>query len=314
MCYHIEAVGTLNRSVVPTSHMEKILVVDDSAEDRETAAACLRDHGMVPLFAANGKEALDVIASQPPDAVLTDLNMPEMTGLELVERMRSKYPRMPVVLMTSQGSEESAVSALKAGALSYVPKKELRNNLCDAMAIVVSAVEVKRHREKTRAMLERSESHYIVGCDLHAAAALVSHLEGNLDRLHFCDDTGLFQVGTALGEALGNAVDHGCLELDSEVREEATAEYAKLRQQRAAQAPWCNRKVRVTERITANEASYTIVDEGSGFDVSSVPDPRDPENLLRASGRGLMLIRTFMDEVTFNDRGNEITLKKKRAA
>jgi CheY-like chemotaxis protein len=280
--------------------MEKILVVDDSAEDRETAAACLRDHGMVPLFAANGKEALDVIASQPPDAVLTDLNMPEMTGLELVERMRSKYPRMPVVLMTSQGSEESAVSALKAGALSYVPKKELRNNLCDAMAIVVSAVEVKRHREKTRAMLERSESHYIVGCDLHAAAALVSHLEGNL--------------GTALGEALGNAVDHGCLELDSEVREEATAEYAKLRQQRAAQAPWCNRKVRVTERITANEASYTIVDEGSGFDVSSVPDPRDPENLLRASGRGLMLIRTFMDEVTFNDRGNEITLKKKRAA
>ena len=294
--------------------MEKILVVDDSAGDRETAASCLRDHGMVPIFAANGREALDVIASQPPDAVLTDLHMPEMDGLELVERMRAKYPRMPVVLMTSQGSEETAVSALKAGALSYVPKKELRNNLCDAMAIVVSAVEVKRHREKTRAMLEQCEARYVVGCDLHAAAALVSHLEGNLDRLHFCDDTTLFQVGTALGEALGNAVDHGCLELDSELREEATAEYAKLRQERAAKTPWCDRKVRVTERITPDWASYTITDEGAGFDVSSVPDPRDPENLLRASGRGLMLIRTFMDEVAFNDRGNEITLKKKRAA
>ena len=151
--------------------MEKILVVDDSAGDRETAASCLRDHGMVPLFATNGREALDIIASSPPDAVLTDLHMPEMDGLELVERMRRKYPRMPVVLMTSQGSEESAMSALKAGALSYVPKNELRNNLCDAMAIVVSAVEVRRHREKTRAMLEQSESRYVVGCDLHAAAA-----------------------------------------------------------------------------------------------------------------------------------------------
>jgi len=269
---------------------------------------------MVPLFAANGREALNVIATSSPDAVLTDLHMPEMDGLELVERMRSKYPRMPVVLMTSQGSEESAMCALKAGALSYVPKNELRNNLCDAMAIVVSAVEVKRHREKTRAMLEQSESRYVVGCDLHAAAALVSHLEGNLDRLHFCDDTGIFQVGTALGEALGNAVDHGCLELDSEVREETTAEYAKLRQERALQAPWCDRKVRVTERITPDVVNYVIEDQGGGFDVSSVPDPRDPENLLRASGRGLMLIRTFMDEVTFNDRGNVINLTKKRAA
>ena len=269
---------------------------------------------MVPLFAANGREALDVIASNPPDAVLTDLHMPEMDGLELVEKMRRKYPRMPVVLMTSRGSEEDAVNALKAGALSYVPKKMLRNNLCDAMAIVVSAVEVKRHREKTRAMLEHSEARYVVDCDLHACAALVSHLEGNLDRLHFCDDTGIFQVGTALGEALGNAVDHGCLELDSEVREEATTAYAKLRQERAAQAPWCDRKVRLTERITTDQVSYVITDEGAGFDVSSVPDPRNAENLLRASGRGLMLIRTFMDEVTFNQRGNEITLKKRRAA
>jgi len=269
---------------------------------------------MMPLFAANGREALDVIAKHSPDAVLTDLHMPEMDGLELVERMRSRYPRLPVVLMTSRGSEETAVSALKAGALSYVPKKELRNNLCDAMAIVISAVEVKRHREKTRAMLEHSESHYIVGCDLHAAAALVSHLEGNLDRLHFCDDMGLFQVGTALGEALGNAVDHGCLELDSALREKATADYAKLRQERSAMQPWCDRKVRVIERIIPDQVHYTITDEGGGFDITAVPDPRDPENLLRASGRGLMLIRTFMDEVIFNEVGNEITLVKKRAA
>ncbi len=57
-----------------------------------------------------------------------------------------------------------------------------------------------------------------------------------------------------------------------------------------------------------------IRDEGSGFDRSELPDPTDPENLLKSSGRGVMLMQTFMDEVIFNDRGNEVTLIKRRAS
>jgi DNA-binding NtrC family response regulator len=109
--------------------MERILVVDDSKEARDLAGDCLRDHGMTPVFACNGREAMRAIAEQPPDAILTDLYMPEMDGLELVRLVRSRYSGLPVVLMTSHGSEETAVEALRAGALSYVPKTELRNNL-----------------------------------------------------------------------------------------------------------------------------------------------------------------------------------------
>ena len=56
---------------------------------------------------------------------------------------------------------------------------------------------------------------------------------------------------------------------------------------------------------------YTIADEGPGFDATTLPDPMAPENLLNVSGRGVMLIRTFMDEVTFNAKGNQMTMIKR---
>jgi CheY-like chemotaxis protein len=292
--------------------MERILVVDDSEEAREVAGECLRDHGMTPIFAKNGRQAVRVVEESPPDAVLTDLHMPEMDGLELVEYMRRTHASVPVVLMTSRGSEETAVHALKAGALSYVPKKELRGNLCDAMGVVVAAVEARRYRERARTLLERSEARFVLGYELDGPTALVSHLQSNLAQLNFCDETGLFQVSTALAEAFNNAVDHGNLELDSSLREERLDLYDKLRQERAQEQPYRDRRVRVTERITPDAVAYVVQDEGRGFDVSCIPDPRDSRCLLKASGRGLMLIRTFMDHVTFNEVGNEVTMTKRR--
>ena len=61
-----------------------------------------------------------------------------------------------------------------------------------------------------------------------------------------------------------------------------------------------------------DEARFVIRDEGPGFDPRTLPDPTDPENLLKPSGRGVMLIRTFMDAVAFNETGNEITMIKRQ--
>jgi CheY-like chemotaxis protein/anti-sigma regulatory factor (Ser/Thr protein kinase) len=293
--------------------METILVVDDNPEARNAAGGCLADHGVTPLFAENGREALKILEHQQPDAVLTDLHMPEMSGLELVKQMREKHSNIPVVLMTAHGSEQAAVNALRAGALSYVPKKDLKTDLCDAMSVVLAAVEAKRHREWTRRLLRHTESHFELGYEHDGAAALVSYFQSNLSLFNFCDETGLFQVSTALTEALNNAIDHGSLELDSALRENGSDAYAKLRQERTRIPPYRDRQVRVRERLTPEQITYEIRDEGPGFDLSTVPDPTDPENLLKASGRGLMLIRMFMDEVTFNDVGNEITMVKRRA-
>ena len=294
--------------------MEKILVVDDNDADRDVAAACLRDHGMTPLFACNGLEAISAIEKDHPDAILTDLNMPHMDGLELVRHVRGKYVGLPVVLMTSRGSEATAIAALRAGALSYVPKNMLRNNLCDAMSMVMAAVEEHRFRERTRSLLDHSEATFFLGYEHDGPSALISHLQGNLRQMNFCDDTELFQIGTALAEALSNAVDHGNLELDSSLREESAAVYSRLREERISMAPYRDRRVRVVERLTPGVVQYVVADQGKGFDMASVPDPLQPECLLKVSGRGLLLLRTFMDEVRFNEAGNEVTMTHRRRA
>jgi serine/threonine-protein kinase RsbW len=69
--------------------------------------------------------------------------------------------------------------------------------------------------------------------------------------------------------------------------------------------------VRVTADISAKEARFTIEDQGEGFDVTSIPDPLDPANLFKPSGRGVLFIYNIMDEVKYNERGNRLTMIKK---
>lgn len=71
--------------------------------------------------------------------------------------------------------------------------------------------------------------------------------------------------------------------------------------------------VRIIADVSADEARFTIEDEGEGFDVKNIPDPLDPQNLFKTSGRGVLFIYNIMDEVIYNDRGNRLTMVKRSA-
>ncbi len=70
--------------------------------------------------------------------------------------------------------------------------------------------------------------------------------------------------------------------------------------------------VRITAQVSKREARFTIEDEGEGFDVQNIPDPLDPENLFKTSGRGVLFIYNIMDEVKYNERGNRLTMVKRK--
>ncbi len=118
--------------------MTRILIVDDNPMDRVVAAAALDSEGTELLQAGNGFEALEMIQEHRPSLVLTDLDMPEMDGLELVQRIRESNPELPIILMTANGSEDTAVAALRSGASSYVAKRNLKSDLPAALEIVLS--------------------------------------------------------------------------------------------------------------------------------------------------------------------------------
>jgi serine/threonine-protein kinase RsbW len=72
-----------------------------------------------------------------------------------------------------------------------------------------------------------------------------------------------------------------------------------------------NKLVRIAAEVSGQEARFIIEDEGEGFDVNSIPDPLDPDNLFKSSGRGVLFIYNIMDEVKYNERGNRLTMIKK---
>ena len=86
------------------------------------------------VYAADGREGLAAIARETPSVILTDLVMPDMGGLELVQRVRAEHPEISVILMTAFGSEEVAMQTLRAGAANYIPKRDLARDLPDDAA------------------------------------------------------------------------------------------------------------------------------------------------------------------------------------
>lgn len=291
--------------------MPTILLVDDDSLDRELAMHYLEPFDDAEVVqAANGEEALEKISTAPPDIVLTDLRMPRMDGLELVGKVRVAYPLIPVILMTSRGSEEIALRALKAGAASYVPKRELKTRLAETVRQVLELVEARTSRRQVLKYLGHSETVFELTNDPGLIAALVAFFQENLDRLGFGNDTIRTQVGMAVSEALSNAMIHGNLEVCSSLRDEDSQRYYETIERRREEEPYATRRVRFIGRESTESVEYVVVDEGPGFDPSSLPDPTAPENMVRVRGRGILLIRSFMDEVEFNETGNRITMRK----
>jgi CheY-like chemotaxis protein len=289
-----------------------VLIVDDNPIDRRLAAGIVEKVGMETSFAVNGREGLEIIETEPPDIVLTDLLMPEMDGLELVEKIKAEHPAVPVILMTAHGSEEIAVKALRTGAASYVPKVNLPRDLIPTVHDVLSVATAKKDEQKALSCLWEADLRFVLGMDNSTHEPLVGFLQEQLRTWSLCDDADLIRVGTALHEAFVNAIEHGNLELVSDLRDDPDGSYQIIGDQRRKEPPYCDRLVHVSARMTRDEATITIRDEGPGFDPSTLPDPTDPENIGKISGRGLLLIRTFMDDVHFNETGNEITMVKRK--
>ena len=290
-----------------------VLVVDDSSTARLFARRLIeRIPGFRVVTASDGKEALAVLAKESCAVVVTDLHMPGMDGLELVEAIADRFPLVPVVLMTAQGNEDIAVKALQSGAASYVPKRALEAELANTLERVLNAAKVDRRKQGLLECVSELECTFVLENDAAMVPLLVTHLQEYMVRMKLCDSKGRLRLGIALEEALANGIYHGNLELSSDLRQDGSDAFQRLAAVRRTEAPYADRRLHVHVELDAEAAVFTIRDEGPGFDVSKLPDPTDPENMMKASGRGLLLIRTFMDEATHNAAGNEIRLVRRR--
>lgn len=291
--------------------MPHVLDVDDNALDRIVVGGLLKPtRDLIVRYAEDGLAALADIRKSPPDIVITDLVMPNMDGLELVRSVVREFPKIPIILITSQGSEEIAVQALQAGAASYVPKSHLSTMLVETVQKLLAVSKEQETMQRLKGRILGNDCELVLDNDLSVIPALISFMSRCLRNVGYDDEGGHIRISVALEEALNNAVFHGNLELSSDLRDLESSEYRRRLQERRESPPYSLRKVYVKANISPEVATFNIRDEGPGFDPKTLPDPTDPANLERASGRGVMLMRTFMNDVVFGDRGNEVTLVK----
>jgi anti-sigma regulatory factor (Ser/Thr protein kinase) len=121
-------------------------------------------------------------------------------------------------------------------------------------------------------------------------------------------------IHLGLLEIVMNAIEHGNLGITysekSEALEGQTGDWQNLVKQRMSESPYKDRSVLIQFQMDGECCEWTITDEGEGFDWQAVPDPNDPENLLAANGRGIMLARLSFDELTYLGTGNQVVLRK----
>lgn len=294
------------------SDVPNILIVDDSPVFRLIVSDLIRKAlGYNTFTAVNGLDAIEFLKDHTPNLVLTDLLMPEMNGLELIEHIRDSHPTIPVIVMTAEGSEDTAFRALQGGAASYVPKKRLKSDLGLILQQVLHAAKNDRRKQQLLQSLTHRDSSFVLENDSSMVPLIIGMFQEELTATGLCSTANRTRIGVALEEAMLNGIYHGNLEVSSELKQHGNA-FHELAERRRVQNPYAKRRLHVRSKLTPEKVSYTIRDEGPGFDVKNLPDPTDPANLEKPSGRGMLLIRMFMDDVRYNENGNEITLEKRR--
>ncbi len=296
--------------------MSNILLVEDSATQAMQMKLLLESAAHEVTCCDDGTVALEVLANGTSELVVTDLELPVMNGLDLIRKMQADFPQIPAVLVTGQGSERLAAEALRVGATAYVPKSMVEDLLLGTVEDVLGVARTDRSYAElidctveNRLVFELPNKPKL----LTTAIDLIMQLAGGMELLSGVDR---YRVATALQHAASNALYRGNLELSFEQFRQTSSEENGLETaegmvaERMAQAPYRDRKIHFDARLMRDLIRVVIRDEGPGFNASKLASEDDHHALDASHGRGLVMIRKFMDKVSFNDAGNEITLIK----
>lgn len=291
-----------------------ILVVDDEEIIRYNLQKKLSRLGYNVISLEKAEDVLYLLKNgEKIDLIITDVKLRKMDGIELLRRIHGQEEHIPVLIISGHSNVEDAIRALRYGASDFIRKPFDINDVSSSVRTIIKRKNEKKFSYDYAKFMIESKSMLRVPVDTTILNQMTYHLTKNLVPIGLCNATTVENITLALQEALSNAMFHGCLEIPSSIREESGLKaFNEEIEKRKKQAKYANRKVTITYEINRDYVEYIFEDEGQGFDHSGLPDPRDPENFFKNSGRGLLIIRIHMDEVDWNEKGNIIRMRKYR--
>lgn len=270
-----------------------VLLAEDDAPSRQIYYTVLDAEGYRVIEVPDGQSALEVLSSEPVDVLLTDVMMPGMTGIELLERARQIRPDLRAIVMTGHKTSEAVIGALRNRACEFLEKPFHTEELIEAVRLVMSAnpglqIEVISDRPDWIELR--------VPCDLNAVEPIQRFL-GHLHE-HIPRDT-REAVGAVFRELLNNAIEHG----------------GKCDPSKRVEIKYIHLKRAIL---------YSIKDPGEGFNIKDIEHaafanpPGEPtkhmevrqELGLRPGGFGIMLASQVIDELVYNEKHNELIFVK----
>jgi response regulator RpfG family c-di-GMP phosphodiesterase len=291
----------------------KILVVDDEEHICKMVLRFLSMNNYRGDSAKNGKKALDMLAKNKYDIVLTDIKMPEMDGISLMKVAKDTYPDLIFIIMSAYGTLESAIESMKMGAINFIKKP-------------ISIVELISTIKKAEDFIFSKSVHlkvkdYII--DINKSVSLTTkELHQNLDMMVNYLTTELRDFGApkasvdnltlALYEALTNAIEHGNLKLDKSITRDHTIEifdnFLKDKLKKLEDPALAGKLVLISFRFSKNEMEFTITDEGNGFDYKRFISDVESNIYTDKLNKGLFLIKHVVNKLEFNEKGNQIKM------
>jgi serine/threonine-protein kinase RsbW len=272
----------------------RILIVDNNDELRAILENALGSLGCEAIVTGDRDEALSRKDLDQFDVIISDLTEEEDQVGSQSTAQTSKLPngkpvneqhrRCLVTQVAANATGPVIVKAFKMVAANYLRlpynKDELREIVEQTLSYKLRYVDDPNLLSHTHEKIE-----FELPSDLALMNGVLQYLLARVAKLGLIapERSNLF---IALDEAFVNAVKHG-----------------------NKNDP--NKLVRVGAELSPKEACFTIEDEGEGFDVQTIPDPRDPANLFKSSGRGVLLIYNIMDEVEYNAQGNRVKMVKR---
>lgn len=291
--------------------MSRVVVIEDSPLDQVLIHGLLRRRWPELDVEVCGDitAAIHSVGQTRPDAVLAHLS--HQGSLKLLEALGAENEGLPVVLMTGSCPGELALQTIHAGATRYVPRGEIGSDLINAVEKVLrSTRRVAAHR-RLMGSLFHQDLRFSIENDLELVGPFIDYVRDHLETATPFPGNEVNHVCLALHESLTNAINHGNLELSSDLRQDDERIFYALGEKRRREHPYQERRVYVAMTISEDEVNFRIRDEGPGFDVAAALARSRNVDIERIGGRGLMLIRSFMDTLSFNETGNEVRFSKR---
>ncbi|NNE00110.1 MAG: response regulator [Pirellulaceae bacterium] len=285
--------------------MPSILLAEDSATQAAHIRMLLESHGHDVRMAADGQQALDAIQEDQPDLIVTDLMMPVMNGRELTRTVTEQYPAIPVIVITSRGSELLAVDALAEGATNFVPKDLLDARLPGVINEIHAISLADQEFADLQGCLIVPELIFELSSDPRELTPILCYVQRTLASSSNINAHVRIQFVTAIRSALINAICYGNLDL----RDDEQLIQSIVRGE--SEAPDSDQNVQLVISVGVDDARVSVTHEGPGMIIRTSPAPGTPESFELEDCRGMLLMTSFMDEVMLNQVRNQVVMVKR---